>query len=258
MIKRKMTCETDKESILNHLRELAESLGKKTLTTRELKKIGNVSPATVRRRFGGFSKALIQAGLKPGRIYLRDRDRMISELAELMIELKREPARQEMDDNLSHSSQHYIREFGGLKTAFDVAQAKAEGVEPVKDKVKLNIKIKKDRRKYGELIQFRGMQHAPVNELGVVFLFGMLADELNFRVESVQAGFPDCDAKIRNEDGTFERVAIEFEFKSSSFKAHGHDAALCDLIVCWEHDWDGCPLQVIELKAILSELNGGD
>ena len=27
----------------------------------------------------------------------------------------------------------------------------------------------------------------------------------------------------------------------------------CDLIVCWEHNWEECPLEVIELKTVIAE-----
>jgi hypothetical protein len=56
-------------------------------------------------------------------------------------------------------------------------------------------RVRENKMKYGPLINFRGMQHAPLTELGVVFLFGMLAKELGFVVEAIGAPFPDCEAK---------------------------------------------------------------
>jgi len=53
------------------------------------------------------------------------------------------------------------------------------------------------RPAYGNPIDFRGLRHEPVNEQGVVLLFGMLAKELGYLIESVQNGFPDCEAKRR-------------------------------------------------------------
>ncbi len=41
---------------------------------------------------------------------------------------------------------------------------------------------------YGNPIDFRGLRHEPVNEQGVVFLFGMVARELGYLVEAVQTG----------------------------------------------------------------------
>jgi hypothetical protein len=45
----------------------------------------------------------------------------------------------------------------------------------------------------GDPIDFRGLRHEPVNESGVIFLFGMVAKELGYYVEAVQAGYPDCE-----------------------------------------------------------------
>lgn len=107
----------------------------------------------------------------------------------------------------------------------------------------------------GDLINFRGLVYAPLNENGVVFLFGKVLDDLHMYVEEIKPGFPDCVARRFTGKG-WERVTIEFEFMSSSFKSHGHDPEDCDIIVCWEHDWKGCPLEVIELKSeILSMKN---
>lgn len=110
---------------------------------------------------------------------------------------------------------------------------------------------------YGDFINFRGLQHAPVNEQGVVFLFGMICKELGYIVEIVRQGFPDCEAKrkIKNKPGKWQKVRIEFEFQSRTFKMHGHDPNICDVIVCWEHNWPDCPIEVIELKNIIKRIN---
>lgn len=109
---------------------------------------------------------------------------------------------------------------------------------------------------YGDFINFRGLQHAPVNEQGVVFLFGMICRELGYIVEIVKPGFPDCEAKrrIRGKTGMWQRVRIEFEFQSRSFRSHGHDPDQCDLIVCWEDNWTDCPIEVLELGSVLKGL----
>ena len=109
---------------------------------------------------------------------------------------------------------------------------------------------------YGSFLNFRGLQHSPLNEQGVVFLFGMVCHELGFVVEAIRPDYPDCEAKrlVDKKQDKWERVRIEFEFKSSSFKAHGHKPDLCDVIVCWEHDWPECPLEVIELKSAIKSL----
>ena len=73
---------------------------------------------------------------------------------------------------------------------------------------------------YGPFLNFRGLQHAPLNELGVVFLFGMICNDLGYVVESIRSGYPDCKAKRRIDKkmDNWERVKIEFEFRSSLSK----------------------------------------
>ncbi|HET9182511.1 MAG TPA: hypothetical protein VFP59_10280 [Candidatus Angelobacter sp.] len=106
----------------------------------------------------------------------------------------------------------------------------------------------------GELaLMLHGMAYEPVNEMGVVFLFGMVAPLLGFRVEALQTGFPDCKAKLEVEPGRWQDVNVEFEFESRKFRDHHHDPLKCDIIVCWRHNWKGCPerIQVVELSRIL-------
>ena len=93
------------------------------------------------------------------------------------------------------------------------------------------------------------LQYAPENELGVVYLFSHIARRLQFRIEAIRAAYPDCIA-YRYSGDQEKRVRIEFEFRSSSFRAHGHDPKKCDCIVCWHHDWHDFPpgIEVIELK----------
>jgi predicted transport protein len=103
------------------------------------------------------------------------------------------------------------------------------------------------------LINFRGLVYSPLNENGVIFLFGKVVEDLNMYIEEIKPGFPDCIARRFVGKG-WERVAVEFEYKSSNFKAHKHDANKCDIIVCWEHDWSDCPVEVLELRTIIEGL----
>jgi hypothetical protein len=43
--------------------------------------------------------------------------------------------------------------------------------------------MKEDRSIVGSLINFRGLVYSPVNEQGVVFLFGRVLDDLNMYIE---------------------------------------------------------------------------
>ena len=106
----------------------------------------------------------------------------------------------------------------------------------------------------GDPIHVEGLTYGPLNEQGVVYLFALLSKKLGFIVEEIKSSFPDAKGRRKNARGQWEEVWIEFEYKSSNFKAHGHDSSECDLIVCWEHDWKGCTLEVVELRTALSRL----
>ncbi len=110
------------------------------------------------------------------------------------------------------------------------------------------------RRMFGAPLNFRELRHVPINEQGVVYLFGMVARELGFLVEGVATEFPDCDAKRITKSGLYETVKIEFEYKAGNFRLHGHDPARCDLVVCWENDWPTCPVEVLELRSEIQKL----
>jgi len=105
----------------------------------------------------------------------------------------------------------------------------------------------------GDLINFRGLVYAPINENGVIFLFGKVADDLNMYIEEIKPGYPDCIGRRYNGKG-WEKVAIEFEYKSSNFKQHKHDPKDCNIIICWENDWKDCPLEIIELKTEILDM----
>jgi hypothetical protein len=107
--------------------------------------------------------------------------------------------------------------------------------------------ILRDRPVYGRPLPWPELAHEPVNELGVVFVFGMMARKLRFVVHRLQAGFPDCIAMREVAPGVWQRVRIEFEFESRNFKKHKHRRDKCDVIVCWKHNWKDCPLDVVEL-----------
>lgn len=115
-----------------------------------------------------------------------------------------------------------------------------------------------ERVTYGNPLNFSRLRHEPVNEQGVVLLFGMLAQELGYIVEAVRIGFPDCEAKRQISPDRWEKVRIEFEFESRNFRDHGHPPDGCDVIVCWRHNWPDCPahLEVVELANAIESSAG--
>jgi len=112
------------------------------------------------------------------------------------------------------------------------------------------------KRVYGRKIDFKSLSCAPVNEHGVIYLFGVLHESLGYKIESIQAGFPDCIARRQISREKWEEVKIEFEFKSKSFVSHKHNPAEVDVIVCWEHNWKECPnnIETIELSKMIKDL----
>jgi hypothetical protein len=110
-----------------------------------------------------------------------------------------------------------------------------------------------ERSIVGELINFRGMLYAPLNENGVFLLFGKVAEDLNMYVEEIRPEAPDAIVRRFTGKG-WERLRVEFEYRSSQFRQHGEDSDRCDLIVCWEHDWADSPLEVVELRDRIREM----
>jgi len=118
----------------------------------------------------------------------------------------------------------------------------------------------KKKRIFGSKIDFKSLSCTPLNELGVVYLFGVLHDTFDFKIESIQAGFPDCIARRKITPNRWEELRIEFEYQSKSFVTHRHDPNQVDMIVCWRHDWKNCPdhIEVIELSSLLHSVESID
>ncbi|MCX5718005.1 MAG: hypothetical protein NTW44_06830 [Nitrospirae bacterium] len=209
----------EKEELFQNLKEVFEK-SEGLCSRTKFNKISSISHDSYRRHFGSWQEALVNF-----KKWLEDNKYDYPWVAEL-------------PDNLSSEIIEENQEITSEETDFKKQWNASTG------------------NKYGSFLNFRGLQHAPINEQGVVFLFGMVCLELGFIVEAVQSGFPDCEAKRRidNKKDHWERVRIEFEYRSSNFQEHGHNPTKCDLIVCWEHNWKECPIEVIELKKVLSEL----
>jgi hypothetical protein len=112
-------------------------------------------------------------------------------------------------------------------------------------------KMKSDQK--APLKKIGGMDYEPRNEAGVIMLFTLMMKELNFLgVIEAQQGFPDCIARKRGG----KDVLVEFEYKSKTFLAHGHDKELkrrkCT-IICWEDNYEKPPKN-IEIISLAREL----
>jgi hypothetical protein len=59
---------------------------------------------------------------------------------------------------------------------------------------------------------------------------------------------PDCEAMRLVGPENEQPALIEFELESRNFLLHEHNVKECDIIVRWKHNWEDCPLEVIELS----------
>ena len=154
------------------------------------------------------------------------------------------------------AGQERVRIFAETAKDIDEGLAKLQGIDPnigkpdqkpeevfrESEEVKLH--------ETGDILGVRGIVYEPINEQGVILLFAALAHELDFRIEGIRAPFPDALLRRKNSKGTWKSCRAEFEYRSSHFKDHKHDSNQCDLIICWEHDWRQCPIEVLSLKEV--------
>ena len=262
-IEKKFLSDKSDDALLEELKRVAQIAGTGYVTQAQFKEHGYVSASTIEKRFGGWNNALKRAGLQIRRARDIPDEEIFSEIGRLWNKLGRKPTYDEFNKLATLSCGLLERRFGTFLKAMDAFFQTHDVSKPLPVQSSFAIPVRKaihapearvrdNKMKYGPLINFRGMQHAPLKELGVVFLFGMLAKELGFVVEAIGAPFPDCEAKRLDEDGKhYKRVMIEFEYASSNFRTHKHDATKCDLIVCWIHDWKTCPIEVLELSKIV-------
>jgi hypothetical protein len=279
------------EQIIETLKNLAERLGQKSLSKKDIASV--IPPSTVNNRFGNIGNALEAAGLEriaSGENFkgrgnkLTDED-LFKALYEVETRIGREPGFSDCSSQCQYSVTPYIRRFGkwpDVRAYYRKWKSENEHMLPAvlsqettkgnnesgrngngeKVEVRMSMpptgtsKKKAPEQFYGEPIDFRGLRHAPINEQGVVFLFAMVSRELGFNIESVQQGFPDCEGKylFDPKKNLWAKARIEFEYKASNFVQHGHDHDQCDFIVCWVNDWPECPLNVIELKTEILKL----
>lgn len=275
----------DKEEVISELRRVATDLNSVRLTQNQFKQYGRVSLGAICNKFGSWNQALEAAGLPtapPGpnaelhQQKISDED-LLQEIIRLTEELGKKPTNSEMNAKGRYSEKPYRKRWGSFTKAREVAYAKygfptqRSGVEVSAEQQSLQAQAitetqvmvpqthkpkESNRRKkvqFGEPIDFRGLRFAPINEQGVVYLFGMISRELGFLIESIRTEYPDCEGKrcIDKRKQRWEHVLIEFEYRSSNFD---HSPDDCDLIVCWIHDWEDCPIEVLELRSQIKYL----
>jgi len=272
-----------KEQIISEIRRVSDKLGTQHLTRRDFQRNSKKSSSTVCSVFGSWNRAVKESGLNPVTDFVPEPneisdDELMEEVIRLTKELGKKPSDREMQALGKFSPKPYIKRWGSFAKGRDASYQKLGFPELVKVGersdfkksvvshkpaiIPKTIRPKEPRQRkkvqFGELIDFRGLRFAPINEQGVVYLFGMISKELGFLIESIRTEYPDCEGKrcVDEKENRLEHTLIEFEYKSSQFKQHGHSPEDCDLIICWIHDWEECPIEVLELRSIIKHLSG--
>lgn len=285
-----VTSMAKREELISKAREIAEKLGKTTLSAREFTEASGISANQIFKYFDGWRDLSEHAGLIPDRTKVRLSDEEIfSAMRDAFLKIGGISTRAKFSKNFRYSADVLKKRGFDWRSALLAFREWAEENDPnfsfmeqlPSDQLELSSIPVDDATvdhtgtdnaigipprspyayarlngipTYGDPIDFRGLRHEPVNEQGVVFLFGMVARELGYMVEAVQTGYPDCEAKRQIGPGKWQRVRIEFEYQSRNFHSHGHNPAGCDLVVCWEHNWPDCPVEVLDLKSAIKNL----
>ncbi len=271
----------DKQHILNSIAAIARGLGRAP-TRSEFVALAGISEYFVTQCFPSWNDAVRSAGLHANTMNVRLEDsELLKDWGQTVRTNRAIPARRAYRRVGKYDPRTLERRFGpwsSLPKVFlnfakdnpewaDVAAllpvpvlkqelgSNNDLASPILPKKTRHVPLK-DRATYGNPTHFRGLRQEPVNEQGVVLLFGMLAKELGYVIEAVQTGFPDCEAMRQVTPVRWQRVHIEFEFESRNFRDHGHPASGCDVIVCWRHNWEECPenIEVVELSSIIKSL----
>lgn len=264
------------DELVRELTTLAQRLGQRSVSQRAWRRETGISERQVLRHFESWNDFVAAAGLLPYDGSRIDDDTLLAALRDAFVEAGGVMTLQRTRKFCRYGPETYSRRWGRwtavlarLREWVDVYDPEfpyladlpsgipapvSASVEPAV--VSKRYWVSNEKTQYGPFLNFRGLQHAPINEQGVVYLFGMVAYELGFAVEGVGTGFPDCEAKRRvsKTGDVWERVRVEFEFRSRNFREHGHDPAGCDLVICWEHNWPECPVEVLELRSAIKEL----
>jgi AcrR family transcriptional regulator len=257
---------------------LAEKL-KQVPTIAELMKHAGINRPEIRKHFGNYKQALEECNLEvPERGRKIELDRLFLDWVEVVRALKKIPTVWEYERRSKYSARPLTRcagswnmvaermklyaeehgldgEFRDVMELIELQGGRRGGAAVSSTEVAADVcseRQKDSRPTYGALIAAWGHVYGPTNEGGVISLFGAMAVSLGFLILKIQTEFPDCEAlRVAGKDRN-RPVKIEFELESRNFLRHGHDPNGCDIVVCWEHNWPECPLEVIELKKAVS------
>jgi HNH endonuclease len=273
-----------KEEVIAAIKECAAKLGR-VPGQPDMKREYGMPDKTFARLFGNYTKALRDSGYEGrGSGFMLSTEELFTEWAGIVRKIGAVPSATEYVLHSSHSLTpirkrfRYVSEIPAGMVQYAIENGLEEQWRDVLEIAKkyrreartggwrrkpetlssrsFCPRVMKDRPVYGAPLMAGTMAFCPVNEMGVVYLFGTLAHKLGFIVLWIGTQYPDCEAFWEVEPGRWQRVRIEFEFQSRNFLQHFHDPKDCDLIVCWEHNWAECPLPVMELRKEMARVMG--
>jgi HNH endonuclease len=264
-----------KKEIMAAIRKCAKDLGH-CPSLGELTARARVSRRDIGRLFGSYGMAVRACGMEPAKGSPTKVEDLFADWAGVTRKLGKLPTIFEYERESVYSSKPLISRFKGWRQVPTMMLAYAERqklegkwtdvmelireseagrqtaslVSVANGEVPGTGRLLRDRPTYGPPMMDAGLAYGPANELGVIFLFGMVARQMGFVVMRLQMGFPDCEAMRKINEQTWQMRRIEFEYESRNFLRHGHPPSGCDLIVCWIHNWPECPVEVLELSKL--------
>jgi hypothetical protein len=273
--------ELTRDHLIKKAKELAQADGKPYVKRLDFMRRTGISEYHVLKHFDSWTDFFQQAGLEPQATQPLEEEQLLEAAKTAFLEIGDIPTFSRFSKAVPYSWNSYQRRWGTWPAFFaafrnwivdkypswpllDKLDSHIESTSSAKAAAVTTLACPSagtwestEGRRLGRFLNFRGLQHAPINEQGVVLLFGMVAFELGYMVESVATGFPDCEAKrrIKGPSEAWERIRIEFEYESKNFLNHGHDAEQCDVIVCWQHNWPECPIEVLQLSSAIRDLD---
>ena len=109
--------------------------------------------------------------------------------------------------------------------------------------------LKKLIRQWGTMA---GKPFSPQNKMGLIMLFGSVLDIIDWKLIDVKPNaYPD-GVFLNDRD---DLILVEFEYNSSGFIAHKHDARGAHMVICWNND-KVLPLPVVEVDGYYDEKTG--
>lgn len=276
--KAKRDVQLSESECVQELQRVAHLLGQSHLTIQEFDANAQFSSYRVVRVFKRWHKALAAAGLQPSPNYKMDIP--LSALAEDFLRVCCELEKIPTLVQLTRRSRPVSHTFSGKHGGYDAFKKKAieclistefrmpQRIRPILNeeltRLQSNVSTRCDsvtmpRPHYqGRTLNFRAFTYAPTCEYDVVQMFGAIAQELGFEILGNRSEFPDCEArrKVKADRERYEKCLIEYEFDSSDYKKHKHPVTGCDLVVCWKHNWQECPIKVLSLEEEIKRLDG--